>query len=186
MTTFKRLKTRHKRAESPPVNAPHTLRDRVLLAMRRLGIGSARGEGFNALDRLMGKGPGFTSGAIGRTASPRLDSVILLSRALQVRLDWLATGEGPMDVGAAPGSETYGDLPGWAAAAREVRGLPAYAVEAVAARPMLLRPERVTTEFVRALAGFWLSWAPATEIDEAARRDAAARDAGPSSGGRKV
>ncbi len=76
----------------------------------------------------------------------------------------------------ADGVETYGQLAGWEEAAALVRGVPAYAVQAVARRPVLLRPEHVTPEFVRALAGFWLSWAPTAEIDAAAREDIATRD----------
>lgn len=167
-----------KKVDTPRVRS--SFRDRVLVAMRRLGIGTSRGAGFNELDRLMGKAIGFTSQVIGRTSSPRLDSVILLAKTLRVRLEWLATDQGPMELGVAPeGAETYGQLGGWTDAAAQVKGVPVYAVAAVSKRPVLLRPDRVSVEFVRALAGFWLSWAPAAEIDAAALADIAARDPKP-------
>src|ERR1041385_9258516 len=85
------LKSRRKGLNSSDVGS--AFRDRVLLALRRLGIGGGRGAGLNELDRLMGKAEGTTSGMLTRTSSPRLDTAILLARHLHVRLEWLATGD---------------------------------------------------------------------------------------------
>lgn len=120
----------------------------------------------------MGKAPGFTASFITRTTDPRMSSLVALARALKVRLDWLATGEGPMEPEDAATGETHATLPGWAESAVKVKGVPAYAIAAVARRPVLLRPEVVTPEFIRALAGFWLSWAP--DVEEEERRHVAA------------
>lgn len=163
-------KKRRARARSGRVPAVATFQGRVDLAMRARGFVPGTKEGVNALARAMGKSQGFVSRQLRETKDPRISTAILFAKTLRIRIEWLLLETGPMEVEAGPGSETNASLPGWAEAATQVRGVPAYAVDAVASRPIVLHPERVTVEYVRALAAFWLSWAP--EAEDAARRDA--------------
>jgi len=139
--------------------------------MRARGFVPGTKEGVNALARAMGKSQGFVSRQLRETRDPRISTAVLFAEILRVRIEWLLLGSGPMEPDLGPGGETYADLPGWRSAASQVRGVPRYAVEAVSKRPVVVHPDVVTVDFVRALAAFWLSWAP--EAEEEARREAA-------------
>ncbi len=61
---------------------------------------SARGRGVNELDRLIGSKQGYVSRLESSEREPRADTLRKLAQALQVSLEWLATGEGSMEGGA--------------------------------------------------------------------------------------
>lgn len=165
-------KTPRKQAQnrlgSGKLSTVSTLQDRLRLAMRARGFVPGKKKGMNALARTLGRSQGFVSGQLGRTKDPRASTLVLFAERLRVRLDWLLRDVGPMDLDVEPETEPYASLAGWAEEAPRVRGVPTYAVDAVGRRPIAVRPERVTVDFIRALAGFWLSWAP--EAEEEGRR----------------
>lgn len=92
-----------------------------------------RGMGVNGLDRALGKAPGTMSNMLNRGSEPVLSNGAEIAKALGVRLEWLATGEGPMEPSALVASNdadptssgraplTFRDLPGWAAAVEKAR-----------------------------------------------------------------
>ena len=92
-----------------------------------------RGMGVNSLDRALGKSPGTMSNMLNRGSEPLLSNGAEIARVLGVRLDWLATGEGPMEPlalavsnDADPTSSgraplTFRDLPGWAEAVAKAK-----------------------------------------------------------------
>lgn len=157
-------KQRRRTRASGRVQRVETLQDRLEKAMRARGFVPGTKAGLNALARALGKSQGFVSSQLGRTKDPRVSTITMLADKLRVRCDYLLLGIEPMDIEAGPGAETYASLPGWSEAAARARQVMApYAIDAVARRPVLLRPEPVTVDFVKALAGFWLSWDPIAE-----------------------
>lgn len=103
-----------------------TVADRIREAL------ALRGMGVNSLDRALGKSPGTTSSMLNRGSEPVLSNAAEIAKVLRVRLEWLATGEGPLEIGlvvsndADPTSSgraplTFRDLPGWAEAVTKAK-----------------------------------------------------------------
>jgi hypothetical protein len=143
---------------------------RLRQALDKLGIGVVACDTRLAAVRGSEKiSKGYTTKALKGTAIS-LDIAESMAVALEVRPAWLLLGEGPMlpDENA----PTYGELPGWrivAAGAVEMlpRGIPPFAIEAAARRPVLAQPKALTPTFVVALAEFWFRYASDAEIEAA-------------------
>jgi hypothetical protein len=101
---------------SATVSTDETFADRVRRAME------ARSKGFNDLDKAMGKKPGYTSKVLGEGRDPRGDSIRMFGKALNVRSEWLLTGNGPMEA-PSPTLELDDAYPARAAAIVAARGL---------------------------------------------------------------
>lgn len=118
---------------------PTSIRPMSAFGARLLAAMEARGLGHNELGRAIGKGPGYVSALITEGRDPRLTNVIALAVALKVRMDWLATGEGPMEL------EDEGQpVDPWERVRRrpEYQGLPAWAQEEWHARTQNLTRSR--------------------------------------------
>lgn len=72
------------------VKAKESVGARVRQAM------TARGMGYNEVDRALGYSEGYTSRLAASARQPRANTLASLASALQVNLVWLATGEGPI------------------------------------------------------------------------------------------
>jgi hypothetical protein len=85
-------------------HSPHKVWDSVGVTTfgdRLKAARAARKVGANELGRAIGQGPGYVSKLEkGERGSPTADNAAKLAAALRVRLDWLTTGKGPMDLGA--------------------------------------------------------------------------------------
>jgi hypothetical protein len=143
-----------------------------------------RGMGQNSLDRALGKKQGYTSMLLGRDSEPLLSGGSDIAKILGVRLEWLATGEGPMDsaeesptppTSSGPRAKTAKDLPGWAealaAAVARWRRIPASAWGAVSLLSFENPPERITPELLFKMAQGWLSSASDDELAAAEEAD---------------
>lgn len=110
---------------------------------------------------------GYVSRLIWEARSPHLDLVEAIAQAAGVRLAWLVAEEGPM---LPTGAQRNEDIPGWAAAATQVkarRRVPAFAIDAAGRLPAVVRPEEATPEFVSDIANLWWCFASESEIEAA-------------------
>src|ERR1700730_10883866 len=80
---------------------------------------SDRGLTMESLEQLMGRSAGYVSRTLSESRDPRWPNAVEFARALKVNLEWLATGDGPMDQESAATGETFAMLEGWTAAAAD-------------------------------------------------------------------
>jgi hypothetical protein len=144
-----------------------TLADRIENAL------AARGKKAADLDRYLAerfgkKGTGKTAGTgymhrvLKRGQEPSGTVLAAIADFLDISLEWLVRGQGPMDRGEV-GARTFDSLPGWAqASVVEIeRGrVQAYAIRAAGRAPAFVEPDAVTPDFVFRQAMHWLAEAP--------------------------
>jgi hypothetical protein len=123
-----------------------------------------------------GAGTGYVHRVLKKGQQPGPDELAAICDFLEIRIDWLVRGTGPMDRGRGPEDvATYDSIAGWAAAADQElqRGrVVQYAIRAAGRSPISVRPEVITPDFVFRAAMFWLESAPESERMAAMKTEA--------------
>lgn len=152
--------------------------DRIKLALKE------RNMGQNSLDRALGVSQGTTSMMFGRGSEPLLTRGVEIARILGVRVEWLATGEGPMMAEDLPphSSGVRGlrlrDRPDWAEqlvkAKAKYRRVPEIAWIGCGLGMAANAPEHLTPEIILGYATGWLTGSSDDERIAAAEEEARA------------
>lgn len=144
----------------------------------------ARGLGFNELDRLLEVSDGYTSRLCSTSRNPRASTLAKLSSTLRVRLEWLISGQDPMEEETSPTPppissgtrhKTFKDLPGWAEAERKARArykrVPSMAWTGAGLFMSETPPEVIDESTVHAFAQAWLAGATESHREAAAEAE---------------
>ena len=108
----------------------------------------------------------YTHAVLFKGMTPDPEQGAAIAEYLEISYTWLMTGQGPMDREETLEGITYDSLPGWVDAAKaeiQLDRIPEYAIRAAGRCPAAVKPERITPDFVRACALFWLDHVPNEE-----------------------